>query len=111
MIASTVSGKALRFSRAARHHIANHRRTSIVMSAETLNKSTPEAKWKELLSAEEVRNRASGGSILATAHTVIISSKLLHGMTRSSATMYKSAQLCLNCVLVLVTGQPASCLS
>eukprot|EP00892_Ulva_mutabilis_P004348 jgi/Ulvmu1/2285/UM013_0132.1 len=62
MIGSTVSGKALRFSRVARQQIGVNRRNSVVMSAETLDKTTPESKWKELLTAQEyhvIRNKGT----------------------------------------------------
>lgn len=62
MIASTVSVKALRFTRVARQQLPNTGRTSVIMSAETLDRSTPDSKWKELLTAEEVRSPLAVGA-------------------------------------------------
>jgi hypothetical protein len=43
------------FARVGTHHISRTRsRTNVAMSAEKLDKTTPDSKWKELLTAEEV---------------------------------------------------------
>lgn len=71
----TTSLSTRAFARVATHHISCTRsRTSVAMSAQKLDKTTPDSKWKEMLSAEEVWLGAiqpSTGRFVAQASTPV----------------------------------------